>query len=134
MSRISRGDICESFAMIRRGHVDATIIGAFQVNESGDFASWLNPSRGLNGVGNIGGSMDLAASAKKLHIAMEHTTNEGMPCNSEKKSRYDLYRFGCDQSRSAGPDAEGNLPRPYSGGCPVHCGTAASRGARFERD
>ncbi len=72
-------DICESFAMIRGGHVDVTVMGAFQVNESGDFASWLNPSRGLNAVGNIGGSMDLAAGAKKLFIAMEHTTNAGLP-------------------------------------------------------
>lgn len=72
-------DICESFAMIRGGHVDITVMGAFQVNQSGDFASWLNPSRGLSGVGNIGGSMDLAAGAKKLFIAMEHTTNDGSP-------------------------------------------------------
>jgi 3-oxoacid CoA-transferase B subunit len=70
-------DICESFSMIRGGHVDVTVMGAFQVNEWGDFASWLNPSRGLNGVGNIGGSMDLAAGAKKLFVAMEHTTNDG---------------------------------------------------------
>jgi 3-oxoacid CoA-transferase subunit B len=72
-------DICESFAMIRGGHVDVTVMGAFQVNQSGDFASWLNPSRGLDGVGNIGGSMDLAAGAKKLFIAMEHTTGSGAP-------------------------------------------------------
>ena len=72
-------DICESFAMIRGGHVDVTVMGAFQVNEKGDFASWLNPSRGLKGVGNVGGSMDLAFGAKKLFIAMEHTTNDGSP-------------------------------------------------------
>jgi 3-oxoacid CoA-transferase subunit B len=72
-------DISDSFAMIRGGHMDVTVMGAFQVNESGDFASWLNPSRGLQGVGNIGGSMDLAAGAKSLFIAMEHTTNDGMP-------------------------------------------------------
>jgi 3-oxoacid CoA-transferase subunit B len=72
-------DICESFAMIRGGHVDVTVMGAFQVNRSGDFASWMNPGRGLNGVGNIGGSMDLAAGARRLFIAMEHTTNDGMP-------------------------------------------------------
>jgi 3-oxoacid CoA-transferase subunit B len=70
-------DICESFAMIRGGHVDITVMGAFQVNEAGDFASWFNPSRGLKGVGNVGGSMDLAVGAKKLLIAMEHTTNDG---------------------------------------------------------
>ncbi len=72
-------DICESFSMIRGGHVDVTVMGAFQVNESGDFASWMNPSRGLDGVGNIGGSMDLAAGARRLFIAMEHTTNDGTP-------------------------------------------------------
>jgi 3-oxoacid CoA-transferase subunit B len=72
-------DICESFAMIRGGHVDVTVMGAFQVNTLGDFASWMNPGRGLNGVGNIGGSMDLAAGARRLFIAMEHTTNDGMP-------------------------------------------------------
>lgn len=72
-------DMVESFAMIRGGHVDVTVMGAFQVNAAGDFASWFNPSRGLNGVGNIGGSMDLAVGAKKLYIAMEHTTNKGEP-------------------------------------------------------
>jgi 3-oxoacid CoA-transferase subunit B len=72
-------DICESFAMIRGGHIDVTVMGAFQVNETGDFASWMNPSRGLNGVGNIGGSMDLASSARKLFIAMDHTTRDGIP-------------------------------------------------------
>ena len=72
-------DICESFAMIRGGHVDITVMGAFQVNEEGDFASWMNPSRGHTSVGNVGGSMDLAVGAKKLFIAMEHTTNKGEP-------------------------------------------------------
>lgn len=72
-------DICESFAMIRGGHVDVTVMGAFQVNERGDFASWYNPSRGLQGVGNVGGSMDLAIGAKKLFIAMEHLTTDGKP-------------------------------------------------------
>lgn len=72
-------DICESFGMIRGGHVDITVMGAFQVNAAGDFASWYNPSRGLEGVGNVGGSMDLAVGAKILLIAMEHVTNDGKP-------------------------------------------------------
>jgi 3-oxoacid CoA-transferase B subunit len=72
-------DLAESFAMIRGGHVDITVMGAFQVNEEGDFASWMNPSRGLSGVGNVGGSMDLAVGARKLFIAMEHTTKNGEP-------------------------------------------------------
>jgi 3-oxoacid CoA-transferase B subunit len=72
-------DICESFVMIRGGHIDVTVMGAFQVNEKGDFASWNNPERGLGPVGNIGGSMDLAVGAKKLFIAMEHTAAGGAP-------------------------------------------------------
>ena len=72
-------DICESFAMIRGGHVNVTVMGAFQVNEKGDFASWMNPGRGHTNVGNVGGSMDLAVGAKKLFIAMEHTTTTGEP-------------------------------------------------------
>ena len=67
-------DIVESFAMIRGQHVDIAIMGALQINARGDYAGWFNPSRGLEAVGNIGGSMDLAAGAKKLFIAMEHTT------------------------------------------------------------
>jgi 3-oxoacid CoA-transferase B subunit len=72
-------DICDSFAMIRGGHMDVTVMGAFQVNGRGDFASWFNPQRGLESIGNIGGSMDLAVGAETLYIAMEHTTRDGEP-------------------------------------------------------
>jgi len=69
-------DIAESFAMIRGGHIDIAVMGALQVNARGDYAGWLNPSRGLD-VGNIGGSMDLCAGARQLFLAMEHVTNTG---------------------------------------------------------
>jgi 3-oxoacid CoA-transferase subunit B len=69
-------DIVESFTMIRGEHIDVAVMGALQVNDKGDYAGWLTPSRGLS-VGNIGGSMDLAAGAKKLFIAMEHITKGG---------------------------------------------------------
>ena len=69
-------DITESFGMIRGGHIDVAVMGALQINERGDYAGWSNPARGLF-VGNIGGSMDLCAGAKKLFIAMEHTTRDG---------------------------------------------------------
>jgi len=69
-------DIAESFAMIRGGHIDIAVMGALQVNARGDYAGWLNPSRGLD-VGNIGGSMDLCAGARRLFLAMEHVTNTG---------------------------------------------------------
>jgi 3-oxoacid CoA-transferase B subunit len=69
-------DIAESFAMIRGGHIDIAVMGALQINARGDYAGWSNPTRGLF-VGNVGGSMDLCAGAKKLFIAMEHTTKDG---------------------------------------------------------
>ncbi|MFC1871134.1 CoA-transferase [Chloroflexota bacterium] len=70
-------DIVESFSMVRGGKMDVIVMGALQVNAKGDYAGWANPARGLLGVGNIGGSMDLAAGAKKLYIAMEHVTKDG---------------------------------------------------------
>ncbi len=69
-------DIAESFGMIRGGHIDIAVMGALQINDRGDYAGWSNPARGLF-VGNIGGSMDLCAGAKKLFIAMEHVTRNG---------------------------------------------------------
>jgi 3-oxoacid CoA-transferase subunit B len=72
-------DITESFSMIRGGHIDVAIMGALQVAENGDYAGWLNPDRGFVNVGNIGGSMDLAVGAKRVIIAMEHTTADGKP-------------------------------------------------------
>lgn len=69
-------DIVESFSMIRGGHMDVVVMGALQVNARGDYAGWANPARGLT-IGNIGGSMDLCAGAKKLFLAMEHTTKDG---------------------------------------------------------
>jgi len=69
-------DIVESFDMIRGGRMDVVVMGALQVNAVGDYAGWANPARGLD-LGNIGGSMDLCAGARKLFIAMEHTTTNG---------------------------------------------------------
>jgi len=68
----------ESFAMIRGGYMDAAVLGALQVSERGDLAGWNNPGRGLpDDIGNIGGSMDLAVGAKRVIVAMIHTTNDG---------------------------------------------------------
>lgn len=69
---------CESFAMIRGGYMDVAVLGALQVSEKGDLAGWNNPERGFpQPIGNIGGSMDLAVGARKVIVAMEHTTRGG---------------------------------------------------------
>ena len=66
----------DSFAMIRGGHVDISVLGVIEVNDRGDLANWMFPGRG---VGNIGGGMDLAFNAKKVIAATEHTTKDGKP-------------------------------------------------------
>ena len=85
---------CESMAMIRGGYMDVAVMGALQVSEKGDFAGWNNPERGLpEHIGNIGGSMDLAVGAKKVIIAMMHTTPEG-ELKIVKKCTYPLTAVG----------------------------------------
>ncbi len=69
-------DSALSFAMIRSRHISVAVLGAYQVSEKGDLANWVSPERGI---GSPGGTMDLVAGARRVIVAMEHTTKSGEP-------------------------------------------------------
>ncbi|MER2191718.1 MAG: 3-oxoacid CoA-transferase subunit B [Solibacillus sp.] len=80
----------ESFAMIRGGHLDAAVLGAFQVSAKGDLASWKLPNTVL---GRVGGAMDLTAGSKRVFLFMQHTSKQGPKIVEE--CTYPLTTPGC---------------------------------------
>jgi 3-oxoadipate CoA-transferase beta subunit len=82
----------DSFALVRGGHLDLCVLGAFQVAENGDLANWARSDN--DNAPAIGGAMDLAAGARRIWIVMEHNTRAGEP-RLLKRCTYPLTAAGC---------------------------------------